>query len=432
MQNIIIDCLSPLAILLGGLLFTVVTGAFFIFHPIRFFRTLKDGDGSLKGLNLALAGTLGVGNIVGVVNAIRLGGEGAVFWMVVCAVFTASLKYAEAVMAVKTRRYDGNSFVGGAYFYIEKAFGKAGRILAIVFTLCFLVNTFATGCIMQASAAVSGIGGIVPLPPLVLSLLLAISVWLAAVKGMGRISSLTNSLVPIMTAVYLTLAITVIVLNAERLPSVISSIFSGAFDTKGAIFGIGSFCFTEAMRCGIMRGLLSNEAGCGSSATAHATEKTTTPHRQGCMGVAEVLADTVVMCTVTALAVLTSGADITSSSDITVALSSFYLTGGKAFSIIAALCIFTFGFATVICFAGYGSECIGYIFGKGRVFKFLFGFFIGVYTIATAISPLIEESIFLHVADLSMGIMSLINIPALIVLSKDIRKTLPRIEQKNR
>lgn len=419
MSGIISGVISPTVLLLGGLFFTVRLRGFALLHPLRFLRTLKDEGGGFSSLNLALAGTLGVGNIVGVVNALRLGGAGAVFWMWVCAVLASFLKYAEAYFAVTCRTRENGEIHGGAYYYIRKAFsGKVGRLLSAVFCIGFFGNTLATGCAMQASAAIDGITTVLPLPKRLLSILLTLAVVWAVIFGMGRISRLTNTLVPVMTAVYLMLSLAVIFMNKKSLPTVLADIWKGAFSTKGAIFGIGSFCFTEAMRCGVMRGLLSNEAGCGSSATAHATEKESTPHRQGCMGIAEVGADTLIMCTVTALAVLCTGADPAHfTTDVLCAVESYALCGGRIFAVLSALCIATFGYASLICFAGYGGECLHFLLPDGKMKKAATAAFLVVYFLLTLISPYINMDATLLCADLSMSIMALINVPALVRLS---------------
>ena len=158
MAGIISGVIAPATLMLGGVFFTVRLRGFALLHPLRFLRTLKDEGGGFSSLNLALAGTLGVGNIVGVVNALRLGGAGAVFWMWVCAILASFLKYAEAYFSVIFRTEKGGEIHGGAYYYIRKAFsGKIGRLLSTIFCIGFFGNTLATGCAMQASAAIDGI-----------------------------------------------------------------------------------------------------------------------------------------------------------------------------------------------------------------------------------------------------------------------------------
>jgi len=407
----------PAVILLGGVYFSFRFRFFSLAHPVLFFRELRDGNGSFRSLNLALAGTLGVGNIVGVVNALRLGGEGAVLWMCISAFFCANLKYAEAYMASRTRIRRGGESFGGAYVYIEAVFGKAGRVLAVIFSVCFVASSLSTGSAMQAGAVVGAISTVFPsCSPFVISSFLTLAVLLSVVGGLGKISHITDRVIPFMTAIYLLITLAVTAVNLYRVPSVIHSIVRSAFSRDGVIFGIGGFCFTECMRSGIMRGLLSNEAGCGSSASAHATGEGRSPHGQGCLGVAEVYVDTVIMCTLTALALLTAGADFSVEGDIRLALLTFGNAGGYPLSLLCALCIAVFGYATLICFAGYGFECIRYIFKKEGVRNIIRSLFLLAYLICVLFSPDIEGEAVLLCADLSMGIMSLINIPALAVL----------------
>ena len=421
MKNIITDLISPVAIMLGGIFFTVYIRAFFILRPKMFLDTIRNGT-SFRALNLALAGTLGVGNIVGVVNAIRLGGEGAVFWMIVSAFLTSSLKYAEASLSVQTRIKGADGFFGGAYLYIEKAFKKAGRLFGGTFAFLFLINALATGCVMQAKASAEAMSYVLGGSEIVCSVMLSIAVLLCVRSGLKKISVLTNRIVPFACAAYVGLCFLLIILNGKNVVPVLKNITAHAFETDGVIFGIGGFCFTRSMKCGIMRGLLSNEAGCGSSATAHATEENVTAHVQGCMGIAEVLTDTVLMCGLTAVALLCEGIDLSSESDIASVISCFSRYG-RAVTTAVCVCIALFGFATVICFAGYGCECIGYICGRRK--KTPSSAYVFVYVCAVAVSVLIPGETFLFVADLSMGLMSLINIPALLILRKSIA-VLPR------
>ena len=171
------------------------------------------------------------------------------------------------------------------------------------------------------------------------------------------------------------------------------------------------------MKLGIMRGLLSNEAGCGSSATAHSTEESADPHVQGCMGVAEVLTDTVLMCGLTAVALLSAGIDLSTDSDI-ISVVSCFASYGRTVTVVLCGCIALFGFATVICFAGYGCECIGYVCGRYK--KTVSVVYVLVYVCAVAVSVLVPSEGFLYVADLTMGLMSVINVPALFILRRSL------------
>ncbi len=413
MFEILTGTLTPIFIVVGGTFFLFYLRGFYVLHPKSLIKALFDGKDSLKGLNLALAGTLGVGNILGVVNAIRLGGEGAVFWMLFSSLFASALKYAEAFLAVKT----GEKGRGGAYFYIEKAMGRFGRAVSVVYSLAFLGNTFSTGCVMQSAAAVSSLSELFFLPELLISFFLAISVFVSSRRGIGRISVITNSVVPIMSAIYVTLTVSVIFLNRENIPDAISAIFSSAFDKEGIIFGIGGFAFTSSVRYGFMRGLLSNEAGSGSSATAHATEKDTTPHRQGCMGIAEVFADTALMCTLTALALITSKVTLSGTDDIRIALSFFGETGGRFFSYLASLSVFVFGFATLVCYSGYADECFSYLTG-GKTSGHMRTLLLFIYSVLIFFSPIIPGEKFLLAGDISLSVMTFLNVMSMMILTK--------------
>lgn len=411
----------PIFILLGGMYFLVVYRHDLTLKRMCDLRPLLASKKERKSLTLALAGTLGVGNIVGTVNALRIGGEGAVFWMLISSILSARLKYAEAKTASETKKKRGSERYGGAFLYIEKAYSRFGRQLAVIFALFFILSSLSTGSALQATAAAkactSTCGSI---SPLLISFLLSAVTLLAAVNGAGKISDITSKLVPVMTSVYLILCASVIIKNIFALPSVVKSIITSAFDGSKIIFGIGWFGVTEGVRCGVMRGLLSNEAGSGSSASAHATGTTDDPHLQGLLGAAEVYVDTTVMCTVTALALLMSNYPIIGNSDILIAKNAFSLVGGSLYSALLSGCILTFAYATLICFYAYGSGCIEYIFKNNS--KTINYAFLTAFIATIALSPIIPESLTITLADLSLGVMSVINIPALIILTKKRRE----------
>lgn len=405
--------------------FILICGAYFFFacrkelslKRMKDLRPILSSKSERKSLTLALAGTLGVGNVIGTVNALRVGGEGAVFWMVASSFFSASLKYAEAKTASETKKKQGKEHFGGAFVYIEKSYRRLGRPLSVIFASFFILSSLSTGTALQSSAAAKAFSSSFKISsPLFVSILLATMTLFAARIGTSRISNITSKLVPIMTSVYLILCTSVILKNISSLPQTVMSILRSAFDRKDLIIGVGSFSIPESIRCGVMRGLLSNEAGSGSSASAHATGTAVDPHIQGLLGAAEVYVDTTIMCTITALAVLMSKYPIVGNSDIIIAQNAFASVGGKFYSFLLTACIITFAYATLICFFTYGSGCVDHIFkAQSNIIKPLF---LLTFVLTIALSPLIPENITLSLADLSLGVMSLINIPALVIISR--------------
>ena len=304
--------IPPLLLLVGGFFLLYLRGA-----PLRFPRRMlramthknsPDGVSPFRAVTLALAGTLGVGNIVGVANALRVGGAGALFWMWVSALLAMVLKYAEILLAVSHRRTapDG-THTGSAVCYIRDRFpSRAGTALAAVFGGLTVLDALSMGCVIQVNAVSSALHGTLGLPlPAAGALLLVLSVPVI-LRPPRAVSALTEYLVPIMSLGYLVLSLAVLILRREAVAPALASVFREAFHPQSAAGGFLGFLTCRALRVGTMRGLLSNEAGCGTAPTAHACAATDSPASQGVWGIFEVFADTILLCTVTALVILVS------------------------------------------------------------------------------------------------------------------------------
>ena len=365
-------------------LFLFGTGLYFWFrlrlfpvrHPVTCLRAVlrpaAHGDGTIKplsGLLMALAGTLGVGNIVGVASALWLGGPGAIFWMVVSGLAVSVLKYAEIVLAVRHRRTapDG-TFCGGAPYYIADCLAsrrraRAGRVFGSVFAFLCLCSCLTMGSVLQVNAAAGALTGAFGVPPLITGGLLALVTAVIAVGGSRRISSLTEKLVPVMTVIFLGLCAAVLILRRDRLPEAAASVMRGAFSLRSAGAGLTGTACARAMRVGTVRGLVSNEAGSGTAPMAHAAAETDSPAAQGLLGIAEVLVDTVLLCTVTAFAILVSDSGMTAGNGDGTACARCAFTSvlGDGAGAVFALCILFFAAATIFCQTHYGYTCTDWL-----------------------------------------------------------------------
>ncbi|MCQ2430184.1 MAG: alanine:cation symporter family protein [Clostridia bacterium] len=367
-------------------LFLFGTGVFYIvylrgtglFRPaacVRALRTPGRAAGKsrsippLSGLLMALAGTLGVGNIVGVASALRLGGPGSVFWMIVSGLTVSVLKYAEIVLAVRHRRTapDGHRF-GGAPYYIgdltaSRGHERAGRALGLAFAALCLVNALTMGSVLQINAAAGAMRGAFGVPPLATGITVAAVTAVLLAGGSRRIASLTEKLVPLMTGVFLVLCAAVLILRRDRLPAAAASVLREAFSLRSAGAGAFGFACIRAMRIGTVRGLVSNEAGSGTAPMAHAAADTDSPAAQGLLGVAEVLVDTVLLCTVTAFVILVSDSGWTAFGDdgANCARCAFTSVLGAWAGGAFAVCVLLFAAATVFCWAHYGRTCADYV-----------------------------------------------------------------------
>ena len=269
----------------------------------------------------ALAGTVGTGNIAGVAGAIALGGPGAVFWMWCSALLGMCTKFAEVTLAVHFReRNDKGDWVGGPMYYIKNGLGKKWQFLAVLYSILGILTVFGTGNATQVNTIVASIDSAlfnfnvfnednVGNVNLGIGILIAALVLLILLGGIKRIGNVTSKLVPFMAVFYIAMGLILVAVNYERVPEVFQSIFEGAFNPRSVTGGVVGSLFIS-MRRGVSRGIFSNEAGLGTGSIAHASSDVAHPIQQGMWGIFEVFADTIVICTLTALAILCSGINI--------------------------------------------------------------------------------------------------------------------------
>ncbi len=426
-------------VLCGGALpmLLLCVGIFFLFYlrgePLRsprgMLRALRapapsGGASPMRALLLALAGTLGVGNLVGVANAVAVGGAGAVFWMWISALIAMILKYAEIVLAVRHRRGGRDGFFGGAYYYIKDHFerigrGRIARILSCGFALLMTLDALSMGCVIQVRAvsqALTGVGGLPLWVGGVALVLLSLPVLL---RGRGGVSALTELLVPVMSLGYVILSAAVLILRRDALGDAFGAILRDAFTPSGVGGGVLGFLTSRALRFGTMRGLLSNEAGCGTAPTAHASADAVSSRAQGVFGIAEVFVDTILLCTATALVILVSGGELSTELDpvmLTVGAYARVLGGWSAWFLCGA--VFCFGYATVLCWANYGMESVRFLSERPR-WRALY---LAAFTVCAVFGFLLPEGMVWDVADFSIATLAAINLGMLLLMRREIRR----------
>ena len=398
---------NPICIIVSlvGLYLLVRLRFFFIVHPIRtskyLLRTLSRRD-TARSLILALSGTLGVGNIFGVSLGLILGGAGSVFWMLVSAIFAAVLKYAEVTLSSDGIMRDDAGTHGGMHLAARATLGKLGTPVAVIYTASVLLLSFSMGASLQTVTFVSSVSKIFNTPPTLTAALFAILVFFAVVGGTKIIERVTEIIIPLTTIIYILLTLSVIVICRDRLSDAIRLIFVGAFTARGALGGVFGFLTSRALSEGFARGLLSNEAGAGTSSIAHARGSTLNPAMSGLMGIVEVLFDTVILCTLTALSVLVSVGDISIFTDgMSLVFAAFVGTLGIPAGLLLTFCILSFAFSTVICWYFYGSEAARVLFGLERPVLFLPG-----YLFAVVFGSRIDSGILVFITDALLLIMT--------------------------
>lgn len=436
LSSVLGTVITPIFLFLSSVAVMSEVNILKILNPRNIIRDLTDlpkttGTSPLRALTVALAGTLGVGNITGVASALICGGPGAIFWMWIGAIVVLGVKYAEVYLAVLFRQMNGNKYFGGAMYYIkyglaDKYGTKKSAVFGGIFAVLCCLNSLITGNIVQSNAA----SCIFPEEyRIYCGVFLAVCVLISIVYGAKKVERITSSIIPLLTAVYILLSLNIIINNIRYLPKILSIIFTSAFSGKAVIGGVAGFSFREAVRFGVMRGIFSNEAGCGTSPIAHAAADTKSPHHQACYGIFEVVFDTIILCTMTAFVLLIAGEKYgiipwRSSEDVSpVTLSAFGLLGGEMTYGLLSLCIVLFAFATIIAQIYYGVISIGYISAKKTPQIIYYILSVGCAIIGSVIS----SPVMWLTADLIIGIMTAVNCIVIILLRSRLKEPHPRL-----
>ncbi len=375
-----------------------------------------------QGLTNALAATIGLGNIAGVAVAISQGGPGAIFWMWIAALIGMNTKFFECSLAVMFR---GQNYLGevhgGPMFVIEKALPKKFRPFAIMFAVCGLVGTMALFQTNQLSAYMLDQ---YETPKLATGIVSSIFVAIVLLGGIKRISSVTSKLVPVMCVIYVLACLTIIFINFESVPAVFSSIFTEAFTGRSAFGAAAGIGVIQVLKIGVKRAGFSNEAGIGTAPMAHSNVKTNEPISEGFVAMLGPFMDTIVVCTMTALAILTS-VDYQNLGDVTgivMTTKAFEATLPGVGTHILGVAILLFSFSTMVGMANYNEKCWNYIF-KGRFIfnRYVFIFWFCLTLVYGAISTPTDV---INILDIGYGFMAIPNMFATIYLATKVKSKL--------
>lgn len=398
----------------------------------------KDGSMSpFQAVCTALAGTVGTGNIASVAGAIALGGPGAIFWMWCSAFLGMCTKFSEVTLAIHFREKNANGeYVGGPMYYIKNGLSKKWHFLAVLYALFGVLTVFGTGNATQVNTIVSSIhsalhnlhiidGTVDERANLIFGIFIAAFVAMVLLGGIQRIGQVSEKLVPFMAALYVILAIGVVILHISRVPAVFAMIFKSAFTPQAATGGIIGSMFLS-MKKGVSRGIFSNEAGLGTGSIAHACADTNNAVHQGMFGIFEVFMDTIVICTLTGLVILLGAPNIVygQAAGAELTISGFTATYGGWVSIFTAVAMCCFAFSTIIGWGLYGSRCIEFLGGEKLVRPFLVA-----YSFVSIIGATINLGLLWDIADTFNGLMAIPNLIALLVLSGQVKKLAIDVDQ---
>ena len=443
----------------AGVLLTLCTKFFQISHLKHWWKNTigsifnKDVISHTKGkaispfqaLCTALAATIGTGNIAGVAAAIHIGGAGAVFWMWVAAFFGMMTNYSENILGIFYRRKNSEGeWSGGAMYYIKDGLGKIhglggfAKVLAVLFSVFAILASFGIGCMGQTNKIVANVTeafdikalssivlfgsgeSAVTLYKIVIGAVLMVLAGAIILGGLKRIASFAEKIVPFMVVAFVIGSLIIIGVNFRHIGAAFAAIFKNAFTPIAAIGGGVGAVISTVMTQGFKRGVFSNEAGLGSSVMVHSNSNVIEPVQQGMWGIFEVFADTMVVCTMTALVILTSGVynlvtgEISAASDAVLVGAAFdsVFAWGNMGSKFIAVAMFLFAFTTVLGWSHYGTKAWEYLFGTKStvIFKVL-------HLCAIMVGALLTSSLAWDISDTFNGLMMIPNLIGVVALS---------------
>ncbi|WP_065334809.1 alanine/glycine:cation symporter family protein [Tritonibacter mobilis] len=379
-------------------------------------RSPEDGEGQITPFNAlmtALSATIGTGNIAGVATAVFLGGPGALFWMWITALVGMATKYSEAVCAVKFREQDSQgNFVGGPMYYIKNGLGDNWKWLGVAFALFGSIAAFGIGNGVQANGVAQVLETNFGFNPSITGVVLMVLTGAVVLGGITRIGAVAGALVPFMAVSYIAAGLIVLLINADQLGSALGLVFTHAFTPSAAEGGFAGAAVWAAIRFGVARGVFSNEAGLGSAPIAHAAAETKGPVNQGLIAMLGTFIDTIIVCSITGLAIIASG--VWTSGESGAALTSLAfetsLPGFGGYLIAIALSIFAF--TTILGWSYYGEKCVGYLLGAKVLIGYRILWIVAIYFGATA-----DLGFIWLLADTLNAMMAIPNLIALILLS---------------
>lgn len=381
------------------------------------FSAKNDGSGdvnSFKALCTALAATVGTGNIVGVATAIKAGGPGALFWMWIAAFFGMATKYAECLLAVKYRTVDANGNIsGGPMYYIENGLGKAYKPLAVIFAafgiLCayFGIGTFAqVNSIVEITKISAGI------PVMYTGIALTVLVAAVTIGGLKSIANVASKIVPAMAVLYFLTTVGILLCFADKVPEAIGMVLKDAFTPTAAQGGFLGATVMLAMRSGVARGVFSNESGLGSAPIVAAAAKTKWPAEQGLVSMTGTFIDTIIICTLTGLALTVTGVWCGPLAGAAMTDAAFKMAFPAWGGMLLMVGLVLFAFTTILGWNYYGERCVEYLMGVKAIMPYRI-----IFIVLIACGPFLKLEEIWVLADIVNGLMAIPNLIALLALS---------------
>lgn len=374
------------------------------------------GEGQITPFNAlmtALSATIGTGNIAGVATAVFLGGPGALFWMWMTALVGMATKYSEAVCAVKFRERDeeGN-YVGGPMYYIKNGLGAKWAWLGVAFAVFGSIAAFGIGNGVQANGVAQVLETNFGFKTSITGIVLMVLTGAVILGGITRIGAVAGKLVPFMAVSYILAGLIVLAVNADAIGTAFSLVFTHAFTPSAAEGGFAGAAVWAAIRFGVARGVFSNEAGLGSAPIAHAAAETKGPVNQGLIAMLGTFIDTIIVCSITGLAIIASGAWTSGESGAALTSLAFETSLPGVGGYLIAIALSIFAFTTILGWSYYGEKCMEFLFGVKVMLPYRILWIIAIYFGATA-----DLGFIWLLADTLNAMMAIPNLIALALLS---------------
>ena len=398
-----------------------------MFEDVIKIKPAEEGKMSpFQALSTAIAAQVGTGNIVGVATAIAAGGPGAALWMIVSAFFGMATIFAEAVLAQKYREIKEGEVVGGPAYYIKN--GLKSNRLAMFFALLAIVALGIVGTIVQANSIAGSVNQAFGIPIFAITIVLAITVALILIGGMGRIASFSEKVVPFMAGLYIVGSVVIIFMNINNFIPAIKSIFVGAFSPEAIGGGVLGITVQQTIRFGLARGLFSNEAGVGSTPHSHAVADVSHPAEQGFAAMTGVFISTFIICISTVMVNIVSGAynpnisaaEMTQGA-IMMTQNGFTVGFGSFGGIFLSVCLSFFSLTTIIGWYFFAESNVKFVFNSKAITLNIFKVFV---IIALVVGIMMDPTFVWKLTDMFIGIMAIPNIIVLFLLSKEVREIL--------
>lgn len=400
-----------------------------ISHVIK--KNLKS-DSNVSGfaaLATAVGGQVGTGSLVGVATALVAGGPGAIFWMWMTALLGMIITFAETVLGQVYRvKLEDGTYRGGPAYYVR--FGLKSKVMSVITAFFYVIGVGLCIAFMQTNSIAQALTGVSNINPLYIGIVITIIAAIVTIGGVKRLTDISSKIVPVMAGLYILAVLFILITNITKVPTMLADIFKGAFGIKQAFAGLGGYTIMQAFRYGVARGLFSNDAGNGIAGIMHASADVKHPAEQGFLGMFGTFVTTIIICTLTAFAIMLTGVLGNGSDGIVLVQDAFQSQLGNIGRWMIFFAMLMFGFTTLIADLFYGETNILLIFkDKNKIPLWIYRIIAFAMFI---ISTQLELDVVWGIIDVFVGIIVFINVISLFLLFKKVKEVMNDYERQKR